>query len=303
MHLYINNFSIRIFELPIDAPFFTMENGRTVLDIKSDKTLLNPNAAVILADPFLFVKDGTLFLFYEHLDKWFGKGRLCMRSTKDMVSWSEEVDILVEPFHLSFPYVFEENGKVYMLPETGGDNSIRLYVAEDDTLTKWKLIKKLKDGGEPWYDSLIFKRDDTYFLFTGHDDNKQQVQHLFLSNELLGPYTEHTKSPIYIGRDGGRNAGSIIEHNGNLYRPVQVCIDGYGEQTSIMGINKLSPKEYQEDLYKKDIINTEMKPYKLGGHQWNEVIFMGKRVIATDYREKNYNIIEFFRRIKNFISR
>ena len=99
--------------IPTDAPQFSIAGSKTVLNIKSDTGLFNPNASVILADPFLFVKGDTLYLFYEHLTKWFGTGRICMRSTKDLEIWTEEVDVLVEPFHLSFPFVFEENGKVH----------------------------------------------------------------------------------------------------------------------------------------------------------------------------------------------
>lgn len=298
MHPYLYNFSILVFEQPLESPLFSMEQGLSLLTIKSDKGLFNPNASVILADPFLFVKDGTLYLFYEHLTRWFGKGRICMRSTKDLKTWTDEVDVLIEPFHLSFPYVFEDNGKVYMLPETGGDKSISLYEAEDDTLTKWRLVKKLMETSEPWYDSVLHKKDGVYFLFTGTDDNVQQEEHLFVSDNLTGPYKEHPMSPIYTGRDGGRNAGSIIDRQGELYRPFQVCVNSYGEQTSVMKIEQLSPTEYKESLYKKDIIDTSEAPYKDGGHQWSEVELRGHRIVATDYREKNYNVVELFRMAK-----
>ena len=298
MNLYIHNFSIRIFLQPADEPLFSMEGGKTLLNVKSEKGMFNPNASVILADPFLFVKDGTLYLFYEHLTRWFGKGRICMRSTKDLKTWTEEQDVLVEQFHLSFPYVFEDEGKVYMLPETGGDKSITLYEAADDTLTSWRKVKKLMEDEDPWYDSIIHKKNGKYYLFTGHDDNVHQVQHLFVADNLMGPYIEHPCSPICEGRDRGRNAGSLIEKDGALYRPVQVCVNGYGEQTSVIRINTLTPTEYKETLYKNDIIDTTIFPYKMGGHQWNPVEFQGKRIVATDYREKNYNMVELFRMAK-----
>lgn len=289
--------------MPTDAPLFSMEGGETVLNIKSDKSLFNPNASVILADPFLFVKNGTLYLFYEHLTRWFGTGRLCMRSTCDLKNWTDEVDVLLEPFHLSFPYVFEDKGKVYMLPETGGANSIRLYEAEDDSLTKWRFVQKIKEDEEPWYDSVIHKRDGKYYLFSGHDDNVNQIQHLFVADNIFGPYTEHPESPIAKGRDCGRNAGSIIEQDGNLFRPVQVCVNCYGEQTSVMKIDRLTPTEYKESIYSQNIINKGEQPYKEGGHQWSTSVFKGRRIVATDYREKNYNVIELVRRAKRIILR
>lgn len=303
MPIYINNFSIRVFKMPTTAPLFSMEGGQTVLNIKSDKKLFNTNASVILADPFLFVYNDTLYLFYEHLTRWFGTGRICMRSTRDLKSWTDEIEVLSEPFHLSFPNVFEENGKVYMLPETGEDKSITLYEAVDDTLSNWRKVKKLMEGGEPWYDSAIYKKDNKWYLFTGKDDNTQQVQHLFISDSLLGPYEEHPKSPIALGRDCGRNAGTIIEHHGELFRPVQVCVNSYGEQTNVMEIMAIDPLQYKEVLHKKNIINTLQKPYKYGGHQWSSVVFCGSRIVATDYRVHNYNLVELFRRIINYITK
>jgi hypothetical protein len=298
MHLYLENFSIRVFEIGNNAPLFSMENGNTVLDIKSDTSLFNPNASVIMADPFLFVKNGVLYLFYEHLTRWEGTGRICMRSTCDLKNWTAEKDVLIEPYHLSFPFVFEDEGKVYMLPETGGDKSITLYEAESDDLTKWRKVKKLMEDEEPWYDSIIYQKEGKYYLFTGHDDNVQQIQHLFVSDSLTGPYSEHPCSPICEGRDRARNAGSLIDGNSQLYRPVQICMNGYGEQTSIMKIEKLTPSDYAETLYKKDIVDTNQVPYKEGGHQWNMVEFMGKRIVATDYRERNYNLVELVRKIR-----
>lgn len=301
MHFYNPNFSIRLFEVPLYSPLFEMNGGKTVLTIESDKSLFNPNATVIQADPFLFVRNGTLYLFYEKLTHWFGTGRICMRSTRDLKTWTDEVDVLVEPFHLSFPYVFEEDGKVYMLPETGGDKSISLYEAEDETLTCWHRVAKLMENEEPWYDTVIQKKDGKYYLFTCHDDEVRQVQHLYVADSLFGPYTEHPASPIAEGRDRGRNAGSIIEHDGELYRPVQVCVNSYGEQTSIMKIETITEKDYKESFFSRNIIDTNQKPYGWGGHQWNPVEFLGRRVIATDYRDKNYNVIETFRKVKRIV--
>jgi hypothetical protein len=301
MNLFVLNFNIRILEKNDNDLFFSTE-GEKVLDITSDTSLFNPNAPSILADPFLFEYNDELFLFYEHQDKWIGgKGRISMRKTKDLKVWTPEVDVLEEPFHLSFPWVFSENGKIYMLPETGGSRSIRLYQADDDTLTKWSLCKILMEDEQPWTDSVIYKKEDNYYLFTSHDVHSKQVQHLFVSDNLFGPYKEHPSSPIYEGRDGGRNAGSIIEYKGDIYRPVQVCLNSYGEQTSIMKIEMLTPEHYKESLFKNNIVDTSIKAYRDGGHQFNPISFKGKCIVATDNRSKNYNIVESFRKVWKII--
>lgn len=299
MNIFVRNFNVRVLEKIGEEPLFSTE-GAPKLDIFSDTSLWNPNALSILADPFLFVHNDELFLFYEHQDKFIGgKGRICMRKTKDLRTWTDEVTVLEEPFHLSFPNVFEEDGIIYMLPETGGGKYIGLYEAQDGTLEHWKLKKKLIEDDVPWYDSDIYKKDGVYYLFTSRDDDIEQEQHLFVADSLFGPYKEHPCSPIYKGRDGGRNAGSIISYNGDLFRPVQGCLNSYGEQTSIMKIEMITPTEYEESLYKKNIYDTDNPIYKEGGHQFNPVEFNGRIVVATDYRVKNYNVFEFFRKVKS----
>lgn len=79
-----------------------------------------------------------------------------MRFTDDMQVWSDEVDVL--NCHLSFQYVFENNGKVYMLPEAGYSGTIRLYEACNDNLSKWKLSKVIIDEKRQWVDSSIIKK-------------------------------------------------------------------------------------------------------------------------------------------------
>ena len=39
--------------------------------------------------------------------------------------------VLAEPFHLSYPYVFEWQGSHYMIPESGAAKSVRLYRASE----------------------------------------------------------------------------------------------------------------------------------------------------------------------------
>ena len=50
--------------------------------------------------------------------------------------------VLEEQFHLSYPYIFEHEDRVYMIPETNEANEIRLYQAVDFPLI-WELKQVL----------------------------------------------------------------------------------------------------------------------------------------------------------------
>ena len=295
-NLFINNFSISINLLKTDD--LGNNQGTIIKRFESDTDLFNIDPTVFLADPFMFSYNGKLYLFYEKQNGWYGKGHICMRFTEDLSRWSEEITVLKEPFHLSFPFVFEDKGKIYMLPETGYSASIRLYEACDDNLEKWKLSKIIIDEKRQWVDSSIINKDSKYYLFTAVKENSIFNQFLFVSDNLTGPYKEHPKSPIYIGNDYGRNGGAVFYFKDKLFRPAQICVSSYGEDITLLQIEKLTPEDFIEKIYKDRIFKSALTDYNHGGHQFNIVYHNNELLLSIDYRVKNYNIIELLRRLK-----
>ena len=125
-----------------------------------------------------------------------------MRSTKDLKNWTEEVDVLIEPYHLSFPYVFEDHGKIYMIPESQENDTIRLYQANAD-LTDFRFVRILlkqerdKQINFSFNDSHVYHKDDKFFLFTSYQKDWMYYQELYLTDDLLnGEFTKHPQSPF-----------------------------------------------------------------------------------------------------------
>ena len=270
---------------------FTIENGKrqSILQIKNDKHTLFSEPTVIVADPFLFVHDGYLYLFYEQ-KKLRHNGTIMMMRTDDLEHWSKPVEVLREPFHLSYPWVFEKDGHIYMMPETCGDKSVRLYEAVDPNLTDFRLVKKLIEQDDDdldfsFSDSSVVERDGMYYLFTTVRKGGVNQLRLFCSNEFMGEYHEHPKSPICVSNKYGRNAGHFTEHHSELYRFAQDCEKGYGDNVHVLKVKKLSADEYQEYVVKENILDRNNVFYKFGGHQLNIAGFKGKIVIATDAKE------------------
>ena len=245
------------------------------------------------ADPFLFVKGGALYLFYEYLPIGKGLGVIKMTRTKDLKHWSRPIQITHEPeCHFSYPWVFEEDGVVYLMPETGCDHNIRLYRAVNDELTDWVLDEVLLERKieaqtgikYDFADSSLYKKDDVYYLFTSVYKNEEYSLELYTSQSLKGPYSLHSASPICVGNKYGRCAGSLIEVNGMLYRPAQDCVDSYGGQVHMMEIDELTPNTYREYVARESVLPQEEQFYHEGGHQINFALFQGNTVVATDVR-------------------
>jgi len=289
--LYFSNFNIRVLEKNSEEDFFSTK-GKCLKTLMSDSRLFSKDPVCILADPFLFERNGVLYLFYEYQKKRYGRGELRMRKTVDLKHWSDEVVVLRENFHLSFPNVFEDGGEVYMIPETGADGSIRLYKALDDSLEKWTLFRTMINDGRTWADSDIFIKDGKYYLFSSIYSRKAPQAHIFVADSLNGSFVEHPCSPFSSDLSNARNAGRIFCYEGKLFRPVQDNTNGYGKQVSIMAIDELSPETYRESLWREHILDKTDAFYKRGGHQFCPIVYKGRLIVATDGKQRNYNIRE-----------
>ena len=252
------------------------------------KGLWKPKPVLFQADSFLYVKRGELYLFYE-LQHWDDPGCIAMMKTKDLVTWTKPLIVLKEPFHLSFPYVFEDHGNIYMVPESQEDDSIRLYKSNNN-LTHFEHIRTLlsqerKDGIHyNFNDSHIYQKDGKYYLFTSYQKNWMYHQELFISDDLLnGKFIKHPCSPICTSNEFGRNGGSLIQYGDKLLRVTQDCHQNYGDNISLMEITLLNEKEYHEQLFVHNVF-PKNSIFIDGGHQLNIVKFMGKYIYATDYK-------------------
>jgi hypothetical protein len=244
------------------------------------------------ADPFMFVKNEELFLFYE-IQYGFDCGKIAMTKTCDLVNWSEPVVVLQETFHLSFPFVFEEDHQIYMIPESQESDTIKLYRANDD-LTSFSFVRVLLrqervNGLQCNYvDSHVYKKDGLFYLFTSFMKDWKTTQELYVSDSLLeGVFKKHPSSPLCISHEYGRNGGSLIEYDDKLLRVSQDCHKNYGENVSLHQIVKFDNQCYQEQLYKRNIFSDNLL-FPDGGHQLNIVQFLGKYIYATDYKENRW---------------
>lgn len=302
----IECFKIQLLSFDNEEDIFNIKRGKRIFGVDCLKPYFKANPTIIVADPFLFEYKGKLYLFYESKGL-YTPGVLMMTSTSDLAHWSKPVVVLEEPFHLSYPWVFEEEGKVYMIPETGQDGSIRLYEATDDSLSSFRLVKKLLEQPEKieirmgYGDSSIYKKDGKYYLMTMLQYREPvNVLELYISDKLEGPYTVHPCSPITISNKVGRDAGCWIEHQGKLLRVSQDCTHRYGDNVHVSEITKLSPTEYEETILKEKILPADIPFYKEGGHQFNVINFKGKWIVATDAKEYHRLLIS---RIINKIKR
>ena len=219
-------------------------------DLKLDnfKVIENNNKNRFLADPFALKKDNKNFIFLEDFNFSNKKGVIsCFEVNKNESKFLGPV--LEENFHLSFPYIFEYEGKIFMCPETHQKKEIRIYICEEFPL-KWKfhktLIKKINS-----VDTILFEKDKLWWLITSTSNMSTKdfnELNIFYSENgpLTDTWTAHDLNPIVVNPNIARNGGLII-NNDKIFRVSQKNgFNVYGESFSVNEIKVLSKSSFEE---------------------------------------------------------
>ena len=203
-----------------------------------------------LADPFVISKNGKTYCFVEDFDYFLSRGCISLYELNETkaISYGK---IISEPFHMSYPYVFEYQSKFYMVPETSQNRDIRLYEAEEFP-RKWKFLKTIfKDIDAA--DTTIFEKDGLWWLFTNIDpvnsgDHGTELFIFYSDNPLSEKWTSHPKNPVICDSLKAR-MGGILFDNTFIYRISQKQgFNIYGKATNINKIVHLSTTNYLEEL-------------------------------------------------------
>ena len=196
------------------------------------------------ADPFLFLYEKEMYVFFEKFPFAINRGIIsCGRVHGDNLVEVEDVFNL--PYHLSYPFIFEEEGEIFMMPETNANNRLEIYKCIQFP-GKWELYRTAFEG-EKVADSFFYTDNlEQKWLFL----NKSSGPGTSMDNELyiyrvdsikLNKIEEHKQNPIHIDSRVARNGGSIFSFKDEIYRPSQRNVDGvYGKALNINRIEKLT---------------------------------------------------------------
>lgn len=174
--------------------------------------------------------DGKTWLFVERMDRWRRIGSIAVCQILSDENSSRFKDVIIEPFHLSYPNVFEYKGKVWMIPESGQNKDIRLYVATNFP-DKWEFVKSLYSGANYVDTSFVTRINDDEFIMNSYDwDSRSSHFFRFDMNSK-----EFQKLPDNVSMMNERCGGNCY---GN-YRVLQDCTAQYGSKIILRRIDNL----------------------------------------------------------------
>jgi hypothetical protein len=226
------------------------------------------------ADPFIYERDGKTWLFFEDYLYSEDRGVINCAEVDRNGNLIEPVRVLDRPYHLSFPFVFDDGGEVYMIPETGWNGTVELWRAKRFP-PEWVQEAILLEGVRA-FDTVMWRQDGRYWFFVTILDPVGAGAQLFLfySDSLTGSWTYHPANPICSDERNARCAGAMFLHDGRLFRPSQNGAPRYGYACNLNEVIRLTPEEYEERI----VTTLEPPGDMLGIHTYNR----GSWLEATD---------------------
>ncbi|MGO1658944.1 MAG: glucosamine inositolphosphorylceramide transferase family protein [Marinobacter sp.] len=225
-----------------DSPFNLHSSGKTNNPVLTASDVTDVDATFV-ADPFFIRENDSFSMFFEVFNRKTGHGDLAYAESPDGDNWSYKSLIIDEPFHLSYPHVFEWDGEFYLIAESYADLSVRLYKAKKFP-SDWEYVGNLLSG-YPYIDPTIVRHNDKWWLFVSTPSNENL--NLYFSEELDNSWTPHPMNPIVRkNKNIARPAGRILQHDDSLFRIAQDDYPEYGTQVFGFKIIELNEKSYRE---------------------------------------------------------
>lgn len=222
----------------VDEPVHTFLNGSTLPSV-SWATASRSNTYI--ADPFSL---GSNTVLVEEYDYRTDKGRIAAFDKRKAAL--ERLGVVMDgDTHLSYPYVFEEGGHYYCVPESAEAGEVVLYKAEESPF-QWQAISTLVE--EPLLDPTLLKYNGYWWLFgtmQGYYDNEKLF--LWYSKELTYGWKKHPGCPVKCDVRSSRPGGRPFVYQNTLYRPAQDCSQTYGGGVAINRILHLTPTNFEEE--------------------------------------------------------
>jgi hypothetical protein len=216
-------------------------------DLRQYRWLMPPKDR-FWADPFAIVRDGRYFIFFEELVFARGRAHISVVEVAPDGSHSQPVPVLERPYHLSYPFLIEQDGELYMVPETGRNRAVELYRCTRFP-DRWTLEHVLMDGVS-FTDATFHRADDRWWMFANGNvagaEGADELS-LFYADRLTDPWKAHRRNPVKSDVRGARPAGRLYRRGADLYRPAQIGVPLYGSGVSINRVLRLTPDSYAEE--------------------------------------------------------
>lgn len=202
---------------------------------------LPDDGARFYADPFGICHQGRTWVFVEEYPFATRKGILSVFEMGPDGPLSAPKPTLECATHLSYPFVFEDDGQYWMVPESSAAKRVELYRSISFPF-RWELAQVLIDNVDV-SDATIVKHNERYWLFGtigGPWLSSWDTLKIWSAERLSGPWVACGAGPALVDSRYARPAGAFFHRGSELWRPVQDCSTGYGAGLVLARVDHLS---------------------------------------------------------------
>lgn len=224
----------------VHQPISDFLDGFEAADVR---WLSAPDAKSFVADPFGYRDGDRLTVLAERYDHGRRKGVIDAMTFDAAADRPDAVHSILDPdIHVSYPFVFEDGGETFCIPETSRSQKVQLYRVDRAT-ARLEHVRDLLSGVSV-SDTTLFRHDGRYWLAGICDGPKL---YLWYADDLAGNWAPHVRNPVKIDVGSARPAGTPFVHEDVLYRPAQDGSTGYGAAVVLNRITHLNPSEFAEE--------------------------------------------------------
>lgn len=228
-----------------------------------------PNHKGFWADPFVASWEGRTALFFEEMPEGETRGNIVVSEFGKDGSPGPPQTIIQRDYHLSYPFVFEYEGDLFMTPESADANRVEAFRCVEFP-GRWEPYAILLDGIKA-YDPTLIEHNGRWWMFVSVEDNGNSSAdelHLFHAPDPFGEWVPHPQNPINADVRSARPGGALYRENGELIRPAQDCSVRYGYGLSIQKILRMTEEVYEEEEVCR--ILPDWAPNSWGTHTVNQ---------------------------------
>lgn len=220
-----------------------------------------------LADPFGLWRDDRLYLFVETYDYRVRVGAIEVLVYDRNWQLVERGSVLSEPWHLSYPLVFEAESETWMLPEAHRSGGLTLYRAVDFPY-RWEASVRITLDHVAVDATPIFHDGLWWLFYTSADQeaHKMEALHVAYAERLAGPWTAHPANPVRVDRTSARPGGNALVIDGRVTLPVQDCSSTYGGAIRALTMDVLTPDRFSADVGLPLLAPPSAMPFVEGFH-------------------------------------
>lgn len=203
------------------------------------------------ADPSLVHHEGRDWLFVEEYPYATRRGRIAVAELDATLAPINVRTVFDEPWHLSYPLVYEWQGELWLTVESSAARTFALHRAIEFP-ARWAFAAELLRGRNA-VDGTLHHDGTHWYLFACISESPLDVDRrvwtdlfLFVADSPLGPWRAHPANPLLSDVRRARPAGKLFAHEGRLIRPAQDCSVDYGYAVVFNEVVALDPQRYEE---------------------------------------------------------